>query len=283
MSYLYGSAPPRPPDPPAPPERADPRPRWPAWYAPVGFLVAFGVTVTAFVAVGALAAIAGADLDDDNPTLTIVGTFIQAVVLMGTAVFFAARTSTPKPWHFGLTTTRFGPALGWSALGLVGFYLFAATYTALFEPEGEQTVAEDLGADEGTLALVVAGIVVIVVAPIAEEFFFRGFFYRALRTRFGVLWAAAIDGAVFGAIHFTGSGTLSILPILGFLGFVLCLIYERTGSLYPVIALHAVNNSIAYTVVADDSAAIALALGVAMVAACLLLPRSGAWRAPALR
>ena len=73
---------------------------------------------------------------------------------------------------------------------------------------------------------------VIVVAPIAEEFFFRGFFYRALRSRLGILAAAAIDGLVFGLIHFTGSDTLELLPILGALGFMFCLVYERTGTLY---------------------------------------------------
>ena len=66
-------------------------------------------------------------------------------------------------------------------------------------------MTEDLGVDESTFALVAAGLLVIVVAPIAEEFFFRGFFYSALRSRFGVLTAAAIDGLVFGLIHFTGT------------------------------------------------------------------------------
>ena len=33
---------------------------------------------------------------------------------------------------------------------------------------------------------------------------------------------------------------------LAFFGFVLCLIYARTGSLYPCIALHCANNSIAF-------------------------------------
>ena len=33
---------------------------------------------------------------------------------------------------------------------------------------------------------------VIVVAPVTEEFFFRGFFYRALRTRLRV-WSAGAD------------------------------------------------------------------------------------------
>ena len=35
---------------------------------------------------------------------------------------------------------------------------------------------------------------VIVVAPVAEEIFFRAFFYRALRTRLPVWSAALIDG-----------------------------------------------------------------------------------------
>ncbi len=32
---------------------------------------------------------------------------------------------------------------------------------------------------------------------------------------------------------------------LGFLGFVLCLVRWRTGSLYPCMALHSLNNSLA--------------------------------------
>jgi CAAX protease family protein len=273
MSYAYGFTHRPPPDPPELPEGIDPRPRWPAWYAPVGFLAAFGVTLVVFVVVGAFAAIAGADLEGDSSTLTVVGTVIQNIVLIGTAVFFASRTSRPKPWHFGLRRTRFWPTVGWAALGLACFYVFAATYSALLQPEGEQTVAEDLGADKGTLALILAGVLVIVIAPIAEEFFFRGFFYRALRTRFRILPAALIDGVVFGAIHFTGSDTLSILPILGVLGVVFCLVYERTGTLFAPIALHAVNNTIAFSVAADGSAPVSLVLGPAMIAACVLAPR----------
>ena len=48
-------------------------------------------------------------------------------------------------------------------------------------------MAQDLGADEGTFGLIAAGFMVICVAPFAEEFFFRGFFYRALRSKFSVL------------------------------------------------------------------------------------------------
>jgi uncharacterized protein len=231
------------------------------------------VTLVVSVIAGLVAAAAGADIEGDTPpALVVVLTLLQALILCGTAIFLANRTRRPKPWHFGLRRARFWPSLGWTALGFGGFIAFVIAYTALVSPEGDQSVTEDLGADESTLALVAAGVVVIVVAPIAEEFFFRGFFYRALRTRLGILAAAAIDGLVFGLIHFTGSDTLELLPILGFLGFVFCLVYERTRTLYTVIGLHALNNSSAYG--ADtENAAVSLVLGSLMLVFCMLGPR----------
>jgi len=262
-----------PPDPPELPAGVDPTPHWPAWYAPVGFVAGFTVTIVVSVIVGLIAAGFGADLDNDTPpSLVVILTLLQAVILCTTAVLLASRTRPPKPWHFGLRRSRFWPTVGWASLGFAGFIVFVSAYSALVSPDGDQSVTEDLGADESTLALIAAGIVVIVVAPIAEEFFFRGFFYRALRTRMGVLVAALIDGLVFGLIHFTGSDTLALLPMLGFLGFVFCLVYERTGTLYSTIALHALNNSIAYGV-ATDNAAVSLVLGPLMLGFCMAGPR----------
>ena len=120
----------------------------------------------------------------------------------------------------------------------------------IVQPDAEQSVAQDLGADQGTFGMIAAGFMVICVAPVAEEFFFRGFFYRALRSRWSVLGAAAIDGLLFGVIHydFTGADALLILPPLAILGFIFCLVYERTGSIYPTIAMHSFNNAIAFGV-----------------------------------
>ena len=79
----------------------------------------------------------------------------------------------------------------------------------------------------------------------SEEFFFRGFFFGALRNWRG-LWPAAIGtGIVFGAIHGSSADPAFLVP-LAFFGFSLCLLYEKTGSLYPCIAVHCTNNSIAF-------------------------------------
>jgi uncharacterized protein len=266
---LVQSAPP--PEHPELPEAA--APRWPAWYAGVGFLVAL---IGTLIAVGIVAAATGAGTDEDNPTFTVIATFMQSLVFVGTAVLFASFTRKPKPWHFGLRRSRFWPTVGWAALGLFSFYLLAAIYSAVVQPDAEQTVAQDLGSDEGTLGLIAAGFMVVCVAPVAEEIFFRGFFYRALRSRYTVLGAALIDGLVFGVIHwdFSGEGAL-ILPPLAALGVMFCLVYEKTGSLYPVIALHALNNAIAYGVAVEE-ASVSLVLGPLMLVACAVVPRLSA-------
>ncbi|MBA2505865.1 MAG: CPBP family intramembrane metalloprotease [Thermoleophilaceae bacterium] len=261
---------PAPPWPPELPEGANPLPKWPAWYGIVAFLVAFiGISVI----VGILIAATGTDAEDPTPAATIIGTVLQDAMLVGTAFLFASFIAKPRPWHFGLRRTRLWPAVGWALLGLVSYYVFAGVYSAIVSPEGEQTVAQDLGVKDGIGFELAAAFVIIWLAPITEEIFFRGFFYRALRNRFAVWSAALIDGIVFGAIHFTGSDTLEILPILAVLGIVFCLVYEKTGSIYPVIALHCFNNTLAFMVAADGSPVIAAAFGVSLIVGCFFAPR----------
>jgi membrane protease YdiL (CAAX protease family) len=264
------------PPPPPPPERPElpegAAPRWPAWYAGVGFLTALIATL---VVVGIVAAATGATTDDENATFTVIATFLQGLIFIGTAVLFASFTRKPRAEDFGLRPTRFWPAVGWAGLGMTSFYVGVAIYSAIVQPDAEQTVAQDLGADQGTFGLIAAGFMVICVAPVAEEFFFRGFFYRALRSRWSPLVAAGIDGLLFGVIHFdfSGADALLILPPLAALGFMFCLVYERTGSIYPVIALHALNNAIAFGVTVED-ASVSLVLGPLMLLACTAVPRA---------
>jgi uncharacterized protein len=264
---------PPPPPPPARPELPEgAAPRWPAWYAGVGFLVAL---ISTLLVVGILAAALGVSADENDATFTIIATFLQGLIFIGTAVMFASFTRKPRPEHFGLRPTRFWPAVGWAALAISVFYVGIAIYTAVLEPDAEQTVAQDLGANQGTFGLIAAGFMIICVAPVAEEFFFRGFFYRALRTRYSVVAAAAIDGFLFGVIHydFSGADALLFVPPLAALGFLFCLVYERTGSLYPVIAMHALNNAIAFGVTVEDAWP-SIVFGALVLVGCAVVPRA---------
>jgi membrane protease YdiL (CAAX protease family) len=264
---------PPPPPPPAKPELPEgAAPRWPAWYAGVGFLVALIATL---LVVGILAAALGVTADDEDPAFTVIATFLQSMIFIGTAVMFASFTRRPRAEHFGLRPTRFWPAVGWAVLAISVFYVGIAIYTAVLQPDAEQTVAQDLGAEQGTVGLIAAGFMVVCVAPVAEEFFFRGFFYRALRTRYSVIGAAAIDGFLFGVIHydFSGADALLFVPPLAALGFLFCLVYERTGSIYPIIAMHALNNAIAFGVTVEEVWP-SVVFGMLVLAGCAVVPRA---------
>jgi membrane protease YdiL (CAAX protease family) len=279
MQYLppspwQGAFTPPPPDPPELPSGQDPRPPWPWWYGPVALTAAVFIV---FVVGGVVFAIAvGSGSIDDAPAgLTIGLTLFQDIVLVATAVGLAALVSRPRPWQFGLRPTPLWRAVGWAALAAVSYLVFAGIYSALVTPE-EQTTLEDLGVDK--VPSVVIAFSVVVVAPFVEEVFFRGFLYRALRSSLPVIPAALLGGLIFGLVHLP-SGPESV-PVLAWFGLVLCLLYEKTGSIYPTIFLHSLLNTLAFGSAADWTAA--LALGLPTMAACLVLPRLTPGRAPAL-
>ena len=72
-----------------------------------------------------------------------------------------------------------------------------------------------------------------VVAPVAEEVFFRGVIYAGLRKRLPVVPALVLSSALFASAHMD---TMRLLPFV--LGVVAALLMEFTGSLVPAILAH---------------------------------------------
>lgn len=220
---------------------------WKPWTAPVALLAAFAAALVGGILVAVVGIIAGSDLTDPSPGVISASTFVQGGCFIGAAVLFARLANRPRPEQFGLRGTRFWPAVGWTVLAFVGFVAFAAIYTALFGVMSEQDpeTLDALGVDDGAVLLVLAALLVTVMAPIAEEFLFRGYMFTALRNWRGIWPAAIISSLIFGAIH-ASTTPPELLVVLAAFGFALCLLYVRTGSLYPCIALHAINNAIAF-------------------------------------
>ena len=77
-----------------------------------------------------------------------------------------------------------------------------------------------------------------VLAPIAEEFLFRGLLYRYLRARRTVLFATITSALLFALSHFVPV----LIPSYIVFGIAEAIVAERYKSLYPAIALHALNN-----------------------------------------
>jgi membrane protease YdiL (CAAX protease family) len=79
---------------------------------------------------------------------------------------------------------------------------------------------------------------------------------------------------LFGLVH-AGSASAQYLVPLAIFGFVLCLLRWRTGSLYPCMALHSVNNSLALGIAQlhwNAGEVVALAAGSVTLIGALTLP-----------
>jgi uncharacterized protein len=164
------------------------------------------------------------------------------------AVYFARLGGRAvRSWQFGLRR----PGVGWvSAAGLivlllVVFVVLSAIWSEAVNP-GKEKLLEQLGSNEGALLLVLSAALTCVVAPICEEFLFRGFIFTALRNWHGTLPAALITGLIFGGVHAGSAPGLDLVPLAA-LGFGLCLLYRYTGSLYTSIAAHSLNNAVAFS------------------------------------
>ncbi len=241
------------PPPPAPspePAREVDLPPWRPWTAPLGVIVGLGLGVVATIIVDVVAG--GSNVGHPSPAVTIVGDIVFDLAFVAAALWFASRGGRPRAADFGFRRARLRGAVRTVVLAVVGYYGATAVYAAVFSLHGADKLPSDLGVTHSTAALIAASVFVCVIAPVAEEFFFRGFFFGALRRiplrvgarELGPWVAAVITGILFGLAH-TGSAASQYLVPLGFLGFVLCVVRWRTGSLYPCIVLHSANNALA--------------------------------------
>jgi membrane protease YdiL (CAAX protease family) len=241
------ASPPQRPGPPEPEPAAGEGPdRWPPWSAVGALLAGFAFTLVAsLIVVTGGVAISGGDVNDPPGWANIVGLVLQDASFVGASVLFAALALRPRPWHFGLAMPpKVGRAVGLTVAAFVAYAVFATIYLAIVGTSDKQDINKDLGVGDGTGDLIAVAICVCVLAPLAEEFFFRGFIFGALRNWRGPWLSAVITGLLFGGAHALGSPVAFLLP-LAVLGGLLCVLRQLTGSLYPGIALHCVNNVIA--------------------------------------
>ena len=254
--------------------KSSPGPReWAPWLAPVALIAALGATavlgIPLYLAVGE---------NEDELALVYVGSMLQYAAFVAAAIGFAWIRKRPRASDFGFRRPKGWSSAGWAVLALFGFWVTAGIYGAIVAPEDEPEPLDDLGLDEGTAFIWLAAALVIVAAPLVEEFFFRGFFYPALRARWRVWTAAAMTGIVFGAMHIF-NGPLFVPPLMVF-GAILCVLYEWTRSLYPGIAIHAAQNSLAFGVSAGEPVPVAV-LGGGMLLGLLVASIRSPARDPA--
>jgi membrane protease YdiL (CAAX protease family) len=149
----------------------------------------------------------------------------------------------PKPPDFWLALRWFG----WQTLGTVVAGLLLYLITLPLSGKRESNV--DISVHDPIVALIVTILVTVVMAPIVEEFLFRGLLLRALMRRFSFWPSAIIDALIFGLGHApqvdTWAGRVELAGQITTFGLIQCLLVRRTGRLGPAMVVHGMLNAVA--------------------------------------
>lgn len=180
-----------------------------------------------------------------SPLLFGLGMAIYLLVIVA-VYWFAVRRPGGSWQQVGLRSF----ASGWLpflpilvVVQLLGMALINTQLVALFtgrQFENPQVEAITGGLRLTSKDLVLLLLLIAVIAPIAEELFFRGMLYPVLRRRWSPRWAIVANAMLFALVHFIPL----LLPALFFIGLILAWVRERTQSIIPGILLHAMQNGL---------------------------------------
>lgn len=137
--------------------------------------------------------------------------------------------------------------------GIVGHYVgaFILSLALIFTGVRPQTVNNEIVRMLTWNAPVLMLFLTVVAAPVTEECFFRGALFGLLykRSRVAAYLVTAVAFAAFHAIPGVASGNwmelYSALPYVA-PGVALCYVYEKTGTVWTSILLHAIINAVAF-------------------------------------
>ena len=115
-------------------------------------------------------------------------------------------------------------------------------------------IPEQVDTNLAPVAFAMFVVYAVIVAPITEEFVFRGLLYRSIRDRRGVALGAVVSAVLFGLVHAVpGVPWLDVVALqitMVVTGIGLALIYERRKNLVSDIAGHAAFNLVAVVAIA---------------------------------
>jgi membrane protease YdiL (CAAX protease family) len=221
-----------------------------------GGMVALGVLIAAGTMLVGTIIVAVFDPQLDSPAARNAAQLAVALSLMGTALGFAYFDARGRIMDaFG--KLGLGPRIALGAIGLAllawfVYILCAGLLAPLLQPDQED-VTRELGTNKDELGSVaVAAFLIVIVAPLSEEMFFRGFMFGGLRRSMSMWPAALISAAVWGSLHL-GAGNIGVAVQLAVFGVILAWLYERSGTLWAPVLAHTINNTIAFVLLVSDA------------------------------
>lgn len=119
----------------------------------------------------------------------------------------------------------------------IGQMITNGLYYTMNYVTGYSPVAPDFTAPRGTAANVLYFISIAILPAILEEAMFRGVILQSLR-RYGDGFALIVSSVLFGVMH----GNLVQAPYTMVVGFIIGYFVLYTGSIWPGVLIHFVNN-----------------------------------------
>jgi membrane protease YdiL (CAAX protease family) len=166
----------------------------------------------------------------------------QWISLLLLLVLSAGQTVPGLRARFGFHATPWGRAAIYIVVGAL--VICASGYlSSEFQDERTKEALELIAQGVHSPALFL--LAVVILAPLFEELLMRGYAFQGLMPKFGFYGTAIATSIIFALCHIQ-YGWAGLLHVF-ILGFVLSWIRSKTGSIYPCIALHTLNN-LAYTV-----------------------------------
>lgn len=174
----------------------------------------------------------------------LAGVFGTQMIILLVPLILVIYTKRDIRQTYGFARTKASAFIG-GAFMITGFFpvniVLASGLMKLFpaSTDNVETAFSGIMGDN-----IFAALFVIALAPaVCEEMLFRGLILHSLKARYRAVSAIAVTAVLFGFYHMS---MVKFIPT-GLLGLVLCYMAWRTGSIYPAMLMHFLNN--AYSVV----------------------------------
>ncbi len=207
--------------------------------------------VGAQVLVGAIGVLAGGSLANvlSQNVLLLLLRLLLLVIMVGALLWL------PRLWGEAISRAQLGlkrslkwSDIGWGAVGMLAAYggsillallaQWLMTWVDLEQPQNLGLSVLTPGIEMG-LAL----LVLVVIGPIVEELIFRGYLYGKLEAlKVGFWLRTVVVSVLFALAHFQWNIALDVFV----LSVIMCILREKTGSLWPAIVMHMLKNGVAF-------------------------------------
>ena len=169
------------------------------------------------------------------------------VCFLGVAIFFAVIEREPILPRLGLVRCKAsGSTVALAVLGSLGVQFLIDVFAASWidEPSDSLKMLTRMFLAPRGLAAVGVGFLMSVLPGTCEEVLFRGFTQRGLLRRWSPIVAIGATSLFFGIAHGDVQHSIAVIPLGVWFGYVAW----KTGSVWPAVMCHVLNNLAAFVV-----------------------------------